>query len=317
MRRDDMYRVLITGGAGFIGSHVTEYLACRGYKVIVVDNLLRGSMKNLEHLLQNDNVDFIQADAADFEEMAPIFRRHAFDLIFHLAAHSDIQLGAKHPELDIYHTLQTTLTILDCMRRFHVTKMLFSSSSAIYGFRPGINIHEDHGPILPVSYYGSAKAAAEAFIAAYCHRNHMQSWLLRFPNVVGQRLTHGVVYDFVARLKNNSDQLTILGDGRQTKPYIHVTDLLEAMMVAWQNSNEAVNYFNIGLPSRLSVNQVADIICQEMGLSGVRYQYTGGSGGWPGDIPEFAYDLSKIENLGWQPRLSAEEAVRLSVRGNL
>lgn len=312
-----MYRVLITGGAGFIGSHAAEYLVNNGHQVTVVDNLLRGHCQNIEPLLQHDNFTFIRADAADSTQMSGIFRQHCFDVVFHLAANSDIQAGVKHPEFDLHHTLQTTLTVLECMRKFRVSQIIFSSSSAVYGFRPATAIHEDDGPVLPVSYYGSAKAASEAFIAAYCRMNKMQSWILRFPNVVGEHLTHGVVYDFMTRLKMDPGQLVILGNGRQTKPYIYIKDLLEAIFILWQNTRDDINYFNVGIESRLTVKEVADIVCREMGLMDVKYQYTGGNGGWLGDIPEFAFDLSKIQRLGWQARYSSEQAVVLAVRGNL
>jgi len=200
------------------------------------------------------------------------------------------------------------------MRRFQVKQLLFASSSAVYGNRPGINLGEDQGPILPVSYYGASKAASEAMISAYCHMNNMKSWILRFSNVVGERLTHGVVYDFIKKLQHNPRQLYILGDGKQTKPYLYIDDLLKAIFLVWHRTNQNVNYYNIGVETCTSVKRIADIICDEMGLSGVKYVYTGSKEGWPGDVASFKYDLSKICKLGWYPRFNSDDAIRYTVR---
>jgi UDP-glucose 4-epimerase len=202
------------------------------------------------------------------------------------------------------------------MRAHEVKEMLFASTSAVYGDKKE-RLKEDEGNLRPISYYGGAKLASEAFISAYAAMNGLKINILRFPNVVGSRLTHGAIYDFVAKLKKNPDELEILGDGKQEKPYLHVSDLVEAMLAMTYEGIPGepwVRIFNIGVETATTVKRIADIVCEEMGLSQVRYRFTGGSVGWKGDVAAFQYDLSKIHAFGWKARYTSDEAVRLAAR---
>ncbi|MFA5878849.1 MAG: NAD-dependent epimerase/dehydratase family protein [Candidatus Margulisiibacteriota bacterium] len=306
--------ILLVGGAGFIGSYVAEKLLEDNWQITIADNLLLGKSENINHLLVDNQVKFIKADFANFSEVEAIFKQGQFDVVYHLAANSDIQASAKDPKIDYNNTFLTTFNILECMKLFNVKKILFSSTSAIYGEKVGVNISEDIGPLFPISYYGGAKLASESFIASYAYMNDFTAWIFRFPNVIGGRLTHGVLFDFIKRLRENSYELYILGDGNQTKPYLYVKDLVKAMFLIWEQCSERINFFNIGAVDKTSVTEIANIITEEMGLKDVRYLYSGGNVGWKGDVPEFQYDLSKIFKLGWKPSYSSNEAVRVSVK---
>lgn len=305
---------MLAGGAGFIGSHLADRLISDGYRVVVADNLLLGREDNIQHLFSNPKFTFIPSDLSLPAEARELFQIQTFDVVFHFAANSDIQASAHDPARDLQNTFLTTINILECMRLFQVKEIIFASSSAVYGYKPGVRISEDSGNLLPVSYYGGAKLASEAFIVSYCYMNNLKSWILRFPNVVGGRLTHGVVCDFIAKLKKNPTSLAILGNGQQSKPYLYVADLIDAILYLWLNRRETINCFNIGVDSQTTVTSIADMVCEEMGLQNVEYLYTGEIIGWKGDVPEFQYDLSKIHDTNWKSRLSSDEAVHLAIR---
>jgi len=306
-------KVLITGGAGFIGSHLADVLVSRRQDVTVIDNLSSGRMENIRHLLNRKRFRFIRADLLCRRKLESIFEKGRYDAVFHLAANSDIGGGVFNPETDFNHTFLTAWNTLECCRLFGVGKFLFASSSAVYGENAG-KLREETGPFHPISYYGAAKLAAESFVHAYAFLNDIQTWIVRFPNVVGERATHGVIYDFIRKLKKNPLQLEILGNGRQKKPYVYVKDLVEAVFLVFQNASERVNVYNVGVDDRLSVNEIAGIVCREMRLEGVKIFYTGGSGGWKGDVPRYRYDLKKIHAMGWKARYSSREAVEIAVR---
>lgn len=306
-------KYLITGGAGFIGSHLADFLTSKKYKVVAVDNLLLGKIKNVDHLRNNANFEFIKEDLLNINELKKIFQENNFDVVFHLAANSDIQNSAKNPQIDLNNTFKTTWNTLECCRLFSVNKFIFASSSAIYG-----NIHEEltenFGPLFPISYYGASKLASEAFISACTYMNDIQAWIIRFPNVVGERATHGVIYDFIKKLKNNPKKLEILGDGSQKKPYLYVKDLIEAMFFVYQNTKDRLNYYNVGVEDQTTVTEIANIVCKEIGLNNVKFKYTGGNVGWKGDVPQFKYNLDKIHQLGWKAKYSSTDAVRIAIR---
>ena len=230
-----------------------------------------------------------------------------------MAANSDIQLGASNLSVDLDKTFMTTFRILECMRYHKVKNFVFASSSAIYGEHSG-PLSEDSGPLLPISFYGAAKLASEAYISAFCENCAMRAWIFRFPNVVGGRATHGAIYDFINRLKKDPNELLILGDGTQEKPYLHVSDLIEGILFGWEKSHERINFFNLGVEDTTTVTKIARIVVEEMGLSKVSFNYTGGDRGWVGDVPRFQYNLEKIKGLGWKALKSSDEAVRSAVR---
>jgi UDP-glucose 4-epimerase len=309
-------KILITGGAGFIGSHLADVLVAEKHHVTVLDNLFLGTRENIRHLTHRKNFVFVKEDLLRLDRLKKIFQQNKFNAVFHLAANSDIAASAANPEIDLHNTFLTTWNTLECCRLFHVKKFVFASSSAVYGDARK-KLAEGTGPLSPVSYYGAGKLAAEAFIAAYSSMNDIQSWIVRFPNVTGERMTHGVIHDFIQKLRDNPKQLIILGDGRQKKPYMYVQDLVEALLFIFQNAQEKLNYFNAGVKDEITVTEIAGIVCAEMGLHNVKFKYTGGSTGWPGDVPHYRYDLKKLNGLGWKAAHSSKEAVQLAVRSIL
>jgi UDP-glucose 4-epimerase len=264
--------------------------------------------------LDNPRFTFYENDICDDAEMEKIFKDHSFDRVYHLAANSDIQKGGKDPSIDTHNTFETTIKLLEYMRKYSVKELLFASTSAVYGDKQG-PLKEDIGDLRPISYYGGAKLASEAFISAYAAMNNMRVNIIRFPNVVGPRLTHGAIYDFIAKLRKNPNELEILGDGNQEKPYIYVLDLVKAMLL--MKYNDGVEIFNAGVENATKVKRIADIVCEEMKLTNVNYIFTGGATGWLGDVPKFQYDLSKIHAFGWTAEHDSDEAVRLAARYSL
>ncbi len=306
--------ILITGGAGFIGSHLCRALTRYGKEVICVDNFRLGSREKISDLLEQNNFLLYEEDAADYDALLNIFRKHKIDMIYHLAANSDIQKGGKEPAIDFRDTFLTTRNVLDCMRLCGIKKLFFSSTSAVYGEKLGTALKEDTGGLLPVSYYGGAKLASEAFISSYAAMCEWSVLIFRFPNVIGPGLTHGVLFDFKKKLEQDPTRLQILGDGTQCKPYLYVHDLVDAIITQASALNPGVTTMNIGVEDATTVTRIADIMCEEMGLSKVQYEYTGGDRGWKGDVPAFQYDLLKIHATGWKPKYTSDEAVRETVR---
>lgn len=309
--------VLVVGGAGFIGSHLCSALLDAGDKVVCVDNFSLGTRNNVKHLESHAAFRLYEADAADREALEEIFRQEKPQYVFHLAANSDIQASGKDPDVEYRNTYTTTFQILSCMRQYDVRKLFFASTSAVYGNKGGELLDENTPNLTPVSYYGAAKLGSEALISAFSYMNDMDALVFRFPNVTGPRLTHGVVFDFIHRLEQDSRNLRILGDGRQTKPYIYVTDLVDAIMKFRNTQTPGVTLYNVGVEGATSVTTIADIVCQEMGLEHVAYHYTGGEGGWKGDVPRFRYCMDRIHQAGWKARYTSDEAVREAVRQNL
>jgi UDP-glucose 4-epimerase len=228
-----------------------------------------------------------------------------------MAANSDIQKGGKDPVVDYELTFMTTFNVLQCMRKYNVKQLVFASTSAIYGETNDLLI-ENYGPLLPVSNYGASKLACEAFISAFSANYDIQVWITRFPNVVGERFTHGVIYDFIHKLKNNPTELEVLGNGEQYKPYVYVKDLVAGIIFVWQHTSEKINVYNLGVESRTKVKEIAKMVIDAMELN-AHITYTGGERGWVGDVPEFRYDLTKIHRLGWKAGRTSNEAVRLSI----
>lgn len=304
--------ILVTGGAGFIGSHLDDALIARGHQLTIVDNLVLGRKENIEHLIGNPNFRFIEVDLLDMPKMREIFTEGKFDMVYHLAANSDIQKGGKDPMVDYNLTFNTTFNVLQLLKEFEIKKFFFASTSAIYGETYDV-LNEDYGPLKPVSNYGAGKLASEAFISAFSSTYGIQTWITRFPNVVGERFTHGVIYDFIKKLRNNPEELEVLGNGEQCKPYVYVKDLVEAILYVIGNASEKYNVYMIGSDSRTKVKEIAAMVIEEMGLN-AKIRYTGGDRGWVGDVPEFRYDLTKINKLGWTAPHNSNESVRLAIQ---
>lgn len=306
--------ILVAGGAGFIGSHLIDSLLSVGNTVICADKLIMGN-KNIEHLKDNPNFKFYKAELANQEQVDNIFTENKIDVVYHLAANSDIQKGGKEPSIDFNDTLLTTRVILEGIRKADVKKIFFASTSAVYGEMLDVKLTETTGGLMPVSYYGGAKFASEALISSYVSMCDMSAVIFRFPNVIGPRLTHGVVFDFIRKLRKNPHELEILGNGTQCKPYIYVLDLLEVIMKLTQEFNTGETVYNISVTSEgTTVAHIAEIVVEELGLSNVEFKYTGGDSGWKGDVPRFSYDISKVLSTGWKPRYTSDEAVRQTVK---
>lgn len=305
-------RILITGGAGFIGSHLDDALIARGHQLTIVDNLVLGRKENIEHLIGNPNFRFFEADLLDMPKMREIFAEGKFDMVYHLAANSDIQKGGKNPMVDYNLTFNTTFNVLQFLKEFEIKKFFFASTSAIYGETYDV-LNENYGPLKPVSNYGAGKLASEAFISAFSSTYDIQTWITRFPNVVGERFTHGVIYDFIHKLQKNPDELEVLGNGEQCKPYVYVKDLVEAILFVIDHACDKYNVYMIGSDSRTKVKEIAAMVIEEMGLN-AKIRYTGGDRGWVGDVPEFRYNLTKINKLGWTAPHNSNESVRLAIQ---
>lgn len=307
-----MSKILITGGAGFIGSHLCDALIARHDRVTVVDNLALGTMSNIAHLLPNPDFRFVEADVLDDAAMHAVFGQGDFDMVYHLAANSDIQKGGQDPTVDYQMTFNTTFRILQLLKEFRVEKFFFASTSAVYG-ETRDRLHEDYGPLRPVSNYGAGKLASEAFISAFSSTYHIRTWITRFPNVVGERFTHGVIYDFIHKLQQNPDELLVLGNGEQCKPYVYVKDLVDGILYVVDHAGEPYNVYLLGSDTRTKVRDIAAMVIEEMGLN-ARIRYTGGDRGWVGDVPEFRYDLAKVNALGWRAAHDSDAAVRLAIQ---
>lgn len=305
-------KILITGGAGFIGSHLCDSLLERNHQITVVDNLILGKKENINHLLRNPSFKFIHEDILNYNAMQKIFKEGRFEMVYHLAANSDIQKGGKDPMVDYNLTFNTTFNILQMMKEFEVKKFFFASTSAIYGESYDV-LNEDYGPLQPVSNYGAGKLASEAFISAFSSTYKIQTWITRFPNVVGERFTHGVIYDFIHKLQKNPKELEVLGNGEQCKPYVYVKDLVAGILYVIDHASADYNVYMLGSDTRTKVKEIAAMVIEEMGLD-ASIRYTGGDRGWVGDVPEFRYNLDKVNSLGWKAAYTSNEAVRLAIQ---
>lgn len=303
--------ILITGGAGFIGSHLCDYLI-NDNDITVIDNLSLGKLKNINHLFESANFKFIEGDILNDKLVDKIFNEKCFDIVFHMAANSDIAQSFHNPDIDNDNTFMTTYFILRKMKTYGIKKIVFASSSAIYGETSDI-LGENYGPLKPVSHYGAAKLASESFISSFVENYGFRAWIIRFPNVVGERATHGVIFDFINKLSRDKTKLEVLGNGEQYKPYLYVKDLVEAMLFILENSNDKLNIFNVGVETRTKVKEIAEMVIKEMNLTPV-IEYSGGEKGWMGDVPVFNYDLKKINKLGWKAKNSSNEAVRKAIK---
>jgi len=312
--------ILITGGAGFVGSNLCNLL-CNNKNIlgdsiesiVVIDNLSLGELKFIQPLIDSKKVIFYKEDLLNFEEILNIFEKHKFNLVFHLSANSDIGYGAKFTDWDLKQGTLATYNVLECMRKTDVKEIIFSSTSAIYGEATIKPTPENYGPLLPISFYGASKLACEGIISSFCHNFDFKCWIYRFGNIVGRNGTHGVIIDFIKKLRYNEHSLEILGDGKQAKPYLHVDDCIEGIVFGYKTSDESVNFFNLAYEGATSVAGIAKIVVASMGLQDVEMIYTGGARGWKGDVPQVTLDTQKLSGIGWKASLSSDEAVEKAV----
>ncbi len=305
-------RALVTGGAGFIGSHLCDRLIGQGAEVWCADNLYLGQRRNIAHLESSNRFHFVALDVLERKKLDALFADAKFDAVFHMAANSDIAAGVADPDLDLRLNQLTTLSVLEAMRVHGARRLFFASTSAVFGETAAV-LHEDFGPLQPISFYGASKLAAEAYISTYANLFGMSAVVLRFPNVVGERATHGVIYDFLRKLEKNPAVLDVLGDGNQTKPYLYVADLVDAILLAWEKSSGPLSVYHAAGIGETSVREIAEIVVGAAGRPDTTIRYGAGDRGWPGDVPRFRYDISRLQGLGWQPRRHSTDAVRLAV----
>jgi UDP-glucose 4-epimerase len=302
---------VVTGGAGFIGSHLVDALVAEGDSVVVIDSLAAGHEETLAGHIRAGRVRLVRADLLDDGWQDAL---KGADRVYHLAADPDVRQSAMTPDPTFQNNIVATYRLLVAMRIQKVPELVFTSTSTVYGNAAVIPTPENYSPLEPVSVYGASKLACEALISAYCHSFAMRSWQFRFANIIGARSGHGVITDFVRKLRANPAELEILGDGKQTKSYLEVQECIRAMQFAIAHAKEPVNIFNIGSEDWIDVTTIADIVTEEMQLKDVQYRFTGGALGWVGDVPKMQLSIDRLKALGWKPQKGSRESVRVAVQ---
>jgi UDP-glucose 4-epimerase len=310
-----MKKYFITGGAGFIGAHLANYLLSRGDAVTAFDNFSNGHRWHFGENVNNPNLKIISADVRDEVTLNGAIAGH--DVVFHLASNADIARAVTDPDIDFSNGTLLTRCVLEAMRKNEVRQIVFTSGSGVYGEVPPVPVTEDFSPMIPVSTYGAQKLASEVLISAYSFMFDMRGMVFRFANVVGPQQTHGVAYDFLLKLTKTPKLLKIMGDGTQSKPYIHVTDVIDAFMTivdGGKATQVGYEYYNVASTDFLTVNEIANLVCDELSLKDVQYEYSGGSRGWKADVPLYRLDTSKIRSKGWSNKFGSREAVLNAVK---
>jgi UDP-glucose 4-epimerase len=308
-------RFFLVGGAGFIGSHVIDVLlADPGVPAVTIyDNFTSGRQWHVEHHLSDQRLTVVRGDVKDLGSLEDAMRGH--EVIVHLASNPDIARAATEPAIDFDEGTYLTHHVVEALRRTGAKHVLFASGSGVYGDLGELEVHEDHGPLVPVSTYGASKLAGEGLIAAYSFMFDVGGSVFRFGNVVGPRQTHGVGFDFVRSLIDDPTRLRILGDGRQSKSYVHVLDVVDAMLLAYRRQAKPFEAYNVATGDYITVTEIADLAAEVLGLDPgeVEYEYTGGDRGWKGDVPIVRLSTDRIRSLGWSNRYSSREALRESL----
>ncbi|MCC6033939.1 MAG: SDR family NAD(P)-dependent oxidoreductase [Desulfurococcaceae archaeon] len=305
--------IVVTGGAGFIGSHLVDKLVELGFSVKVLDNLSSGSLENIKHLLARKNIEFIHIDIKNYEELKKALRN--VETIFHFAANPEVRVSTINPEVHFKENIVATFNVLEASRTSEVREIVFASSSSVYGEADNIPVPEE-APVKPVSVYGASKASCENLLHAYSVLYGLKTLVLRYANIVGPRLRHGIIYDLLIKLTRNRSELEVLGDGEQIRSYLHVRDAINATLIAWKYIKERYMVLNIGNKDWISVKDVVNIVLRETGLRGIKVIYKPilHGIGWLGDVKRIALDVKRIESLGWKPTMSSENAVADTVR---
>ena len=305
-------RTLVTGGAGFIGSHLVDKLLDTGHEVVVVDNLSSGKIEFLQENIDSGNVIFHNVDLKELNSIIPLME--GIDMVFHLAANPDIRLGTQITDTDLKEGTIATYNVLEAMRLANVEKIAFASSSVVYGENAPMPTPEDHGPCIPISLYGASKQAGEGLIGSWVGTFGLQAWIFRFANIIGERGTHGVIFDFIHKLKKDPNRLEVLGNGLQEKSYMEVKDCVDSILFVINNTSERLNLFNLGSNDTCSVKRIAEIVVRETGCENASIEYTGGDRGWAGDIPKAMLSINKLTELGFRVNYDSEDAVAHTVR---
>tara|TARA_B100001564_G_C20620329_1_gene662027 strand:+ start:635 stop:1579 length:945 start_codon:yes stop_codon:yes gene_type:complete len=301
-------RALVTGGAGFIGSHLIDRLISRGDEVVVLDNLSSGKVEFIQAHIDSGSVVLIQGDITNFDDVHGAM--DGIDCVFHLAANPDIRLGTKITDTDLKQGTIATYNIVESMRRCEVKKIVFASSSVVYGENAPMPTPENHGPCMPISLYGASKQAGEGLISSWVGTFGLQAWVFRFANIIGHRGTHGVIFDFIHKLKADPSRLEVLGNGLQEKSYMEVGDCVDGILHVMEHSNDNLNLFNLGSHDTASVTRIAEIVIEETNCIDAKIEYTGGDRGWAGDIPRAMLGIDKMLSTGYDVRYNSEDAIR-------
>lgn len=309
---NSLQKIFITGGAGFIGSHLTDLLVPDRRKVIVYDNFSSGKKEFLNLSIGKKSFTLIEADLLEKDILFKSLPKDT-DIVFHLSANADVSKGFLDPKLDFNQTTVATFNLLEAMRKKNIKNLVYFSGSGVYG-DAGIKFtKESYGPLLPISMYGATKLSAEGLISAYSHLYGIKAFIFRPANIIGNRATHGVTFDFVNKLIKNPGKLEILGDGKQSKSYVCVDDLLNAVFSGIRKGKDMVEIYNVSSNDFITVNAIARVVINAMNLKNVQITHTKGKGGWPGDVPIIRMDNSKIRKTGWKAKYSSKDAVKKTV----
>ncbi len=303
---------LVTGGAGFIGSHLVDALVEMGHEVRVLDNFSSGKEEFLSHHTESGSVEVVRADLLDNDAVSASM--DGVETVHHMAANPDIRLGTEVTDTDLKQGTVATYNVLEAMRVNGVGKISFASSSAVYGEAEIMPTPEEYGPMIPISLYGASKLASEALITAWAGTFGAKGYIHRFANIVGPRGTHGVIFDFIHKLKRDPTRLEVLGDGEQEKSYMSARDCVNSMLHVIEIGEGETNLFNLGTGDTCSVSRIAEIVVEESGLNEVKIDYTGGKRGWAGDVPKTYLDVNKLLGSGFTPTSMSEEAIRDTAR---
>ena len=303
--------VFVTGCAGFIGSHLVDRLLADGHDVVGLDDLSTGQEQFLAAARESRRFRFVRGDARDQDTVAAAL--DGCELVFHLAANADVRHGLRDPRQDVERNTLATLSVLEAMRRAGARRIAFTSSGAVYGDASRVPTPEDAPFPVQTSLYGASKLAAEALLTAYAEGFGFQVWLLRLVSVLGERYSHGHVFDFYKKLRADPAEVEVLGDGRQRKSYVCVRDCVEAMLTAVERAHHPVSVLNVGTAEDCTVDESLDWICAHLGLA-PRRRYTGGDRGWAGDSPRVRLDTARLEALGWKPRAGIRDGVERTLR---
>lgn len=304
-------KAVVTGGAGFIGSHLVDALVAQGDEVTVIDNLSTGEFRHIAGHIGSGKVRFIREDLLGDGWQDAI---RGSDRVYHIAADPDVRASAGSPVRTYAQNVTATVRVLEAMREDGIGEIVFTSTSTVYGEADIIPTPEDYPKMEPVSVYGGTKLAGEAMISSYAHSYGWRSWVFRFANIIGERSNHGVIWDFIHKLRRNPQELEILGDGRQAKSYCSVSACVDAVLFAVAHADEPFACFNIGSEDWIDVTSIATIVTEEMGLPDVSFRYTGGDRGWVGDVPRMLLSVEKLRALGWRPDTTSEASVREAAR---
>ena len=302
-------RALVTGGAGFIGSHLIDRLVARGDHVVVLDNLSSGNLDFIQGHLDSGDAVLVNGDLRSLDDVKQAMAMD-IDCVYHLAANPDIRLGTRVTDTDLNQGTVATYNVVEAMRLAGVKKIAFASSSVVYGENAPMPTPENHGPCMPISLYGASKQAGEGLISSWVGTFGLQAWIFRFANVVGARGTHGVIFDFIHKLKNDPTRLEVLGNGLQEKSYMEVGDCVDAILHVMATTDEPLNLFNLGSHDTASVRRIAEIVVEVTGCADARIEYTGGDRGWAGDIPRARLAIERMVDSGFDVRMNSEDAIR-------